>query len=41
MPDVDETPVAREESKVGRAVLAAVVVGLLGLFAVVGFVATG
>ena len=41
MPDVDETPVAREESKAGRAVLAAVVVGLLGLFAVVGFVVTG
>lgn len=41
MPDVDETPVAREESKTGRAVLAAVVVALLGLFAVVGFVVTG
>lgn len=41
MPDVDETPVAREESNAGRAVLAAVVLGLLGLFAGVGFVVTG
>ena len=41
MPDLDETPAAREESKTGRAVLAALVVGLLGLFAVVGFVVTG
>jgi vancomycin resistance protein YoaR len=41
VPDLDETSAAREESKTGRAVLAALIVGLLGLFALVGFVVTG
>lgn len=41
MPDIDEAPVAREESAGGRALLAAVVLGLLGLLAAVGFVVTG
>lgn len=41
MPDVDETHVAREESKGGRAALAVVFLGALGLFVTVGFILTG
>ena len=41
MPDAVETPGSHARSTSGRTVLAAVVVGFLGLFAVVGFVVTG
>lgn len=41
MPVVDETSVSHARSVSGRAVLSAVIVGLLGLFAIVGFVVTG
>ncbi len=41
MPDAVETPGSHARSTSGRTVLTAVVMGFLGLFAVVGFVGTG